>query len=297
MSIHIERMCGKCRRKFWLTTAEEAAYIRSSRPASPVHCPSCRVEDDGPANTRLPAKVKQEPPTHLVGRRETMVADLRGLLETAFAPIDPSPRTLGEWWDEFTGRDLVTKRLDEKHEACGQANKLVQQRTALMQNLKSMLVATGELEHVELETQRKLREARVELLKLDAEELQLEEEIAERQALREERLRTQELEEAKKQAKLLADLEPPPPPEPPEDPAQKAIADYREQVQTRSTAKQLVISDFLTAVRQVYDANLDDTEKVLRIRAVLEDYKQDFEALPYEVRCYVEWVEKREESR
>lgn len=291
----MQSQCLKCTQFFWVTAAEQRKLAKK-KLAIPTFCPECRGE--GLVSTRLPARVEKELASHLIDRRETLVADLRELLRDALAPIEMRQRTWLEW---INGVDVQTLQFQQKYAATGYANSLVQQRTVLIRNLKDMIIAIGELEHVEIDTQLKLLQGRVALqrleteqFRLEAERLKLEEEIAQRLALRDGRIETLQLEETSRQAELLAQLQPPPPPEKPKDPVKQAIANHRGQLRAKATAKQCVISDFLRDLQKIFRANVEDTEKAARIRAVLEAYKQEREALPRSIREFLDQVELQE---
>lgn len=298
MFTDVELICRKCNRKFWLTAAEQA-HCRKERLTPPSRCFPCRG-NGALVSTRLPKRVEKELTSHLIGRREAVVADLGQLLTAAFAPIEARKRTWLEW---IAGADVQTRQLQEKWAATGHANSFVQQRTVLLQNLKAMVLAMGDLEHVELDAQLRLLQGRIALqrleaeqLKLEAERLKLEEEIAQRQALKEGRIETLQLEEVNRQAKLLAQLQPAAPEPKKQSQVKQAISEHRNQFRAKATAKQLVLSDFLHELQKVYRANVEDSEKAARIRAVLEAYKQEPEALPRPIRDFLERVEGAEDA-
>jgi hypothetical protein len=291
-------ICNVCRQQFWYVYAEQKdGYTQNySVPACP-HCEKVKSL----VSTRLPDNVERELTGHLIQRRDLLVADLAKLLEAAFAPIKLSEQTS---WDKFWRGDAQYLQLQEKYNAQHYANVLIKQRTELVQNLKAMILEMGKLENVELETQLKLLKARVEFQKLanverqlEVERLKLEEEIAKMHALQQGHIETLQLEETNRQVRLLAEINPPPPaPEPTKKSRVKqAISDHRNEFRAKATAKQLVLSDFLKELQKVFRANVEDSEKAARIRAVMEGYKQEVEALPRGIREFLERVERGEE--
>jgi hypothetical protein len=203
----------------------------------------------------------------------------------------------------------LIKQSHDKSVAGEWANKLVQQKTALLQNLKGAALALNDLHHIQQEAQRKVLEEcvrheqlEVERLRLKTEKFKLEEEIAQQQALQEARATTRQLEETRKQVRLRNDINPPDPVKPVEpvetiDPFKEAIASHRRQFKAKATAKQHVISDFLKELQKIFRANIEDTVKAARIRVVMEAYKQEMDALPKVIREFLDEVEKMEGDR
>lgn len=282
-------------------TGQEQRVARARGTQWPDRCEHCRGKS-GLVPARLPESVEKELTNNLLGSRDVLVNDLREILATAFGPVRLREPHFLEW---FFSIDTEKIQLRHKYEATEHGRRLIAQRTALVQELKTMVLAMGDLQNIEVDTKLKTERGRLELqrlkteqlrleaeqLKLEAERLELEEQIAQRAALADDRLRTEQLQETTKQARLRASLEPPPPPPPPEpkeDPSEKMIAEFREHFQTRATARQVVISDFLKELRQLYDSSLDDSEKALRIRVVVETYRQEPEAVPREIREFLE---------
>jgi hypothetical protein len=219
------------------------------------------------------------------------------------------PRTFAEWIDYLVGGKNTTVG---KIERARLANALIEQKTAIVKGLKAAAIAANELMNVRNEADRRVLQERVEqekasleLLRLQTERLQIEadrlkveEEIAQRQALRDDRIKTQQLEETRRQVLLLNEISPPPIPAPPpspevKDPVEQAIEDHRTQLSARNAIKQNTISDFLSELVVIYNARMDDDEKASRIRALMETYRQDAEKLPTKVRTFLNEVENR----
>jgi hypothetical protein len=282
----ISRTCLACRRRFWVKASA----------APPEQCPECR--QTGRAASSLAVAAPMPDKSTQFTDVTALFADLHQLLAQVGAPLSPL-QTVWDWWQRIGGENSPRGKLEKAE----WANLLVKQKTALMENLKAAAMAAIDLQRVQdaagrqvLQDDVERERASIELLKLRAEQLRLEEGIAQQQALRDERIQTQRLEEIRKQFKLLNEIEPRPAPLPatPADAVKQAIGDHRQQFKAKATAKQLVISDFLRELQKVFRANLEDPVKAVRIRAVLEAYKQEVEALPKEIRQFVERVERSE---
>jgi hypothetical protein len=300
--------CGACGTPLW-AVADQGGNVHA-----PTHCARCKVQVgyQGPVvgstaleSFRLPPGVEQELTNHLIQRRDALVADLRQLMAQAFAPIEERQRT---FWDWLCMVDWQTEQIKQKYQAGQHLNSFILQRTHLVQNLRKMVLAVGELAHVEVDSQLKLLKGRVELLRLEAEQRKLEverfsveQDIARRQALLEPQIRTLQLEETKKHTRLLNEINPPAPLPVIEikakDPLKQAITAQRRRLKAKATAKQLLISDFLKDLQKVFRGNLGDPEKAARIRAVMEVYNQEPDALPKDIREFLEEVESAEVTR
>lgn len=165
--------------------------------------------------------------------------------------------------------------------------RLIEQRTAQAQRLTAMVRATCELERTRLEIQVKTRQTQLELRRFDAEELRLEDDIQQRLALRKARLHTEALGEASKQAQLLTAMQPPAKPKT----QAELVIEERNRTRTRARAKQSVVSDFLAEIERIYGRHISQSEKAMRIRAVVEAYRQDPDHLPVHIRKFLEQVE------
>lgn len=262
--------------------------------------PSAKPEAKVVAPTLVKSQVlEKKSPLELMGPRHVLLSDLRELFTTAFAPIEPRQRTIREWIDNV---DVQLKQLQDKFGACEQANKLIQQRTQLVQNLKTMVMAVGDLEHVDLQTKAQLQNAQhelqklaVEQLRLEIEQQKLEETIALNRALKDARLETVRLEELRNQFRLYEEMQPPEPtPVDDTDPLQKEVDDLRRAVRTRAQAKQGVALDFLTQARDAFNRAVPDADKKLAIEAVLDGYRKSRDELPKEIREFLDQFDAEE---
>jgi hypothetical protein len=283
MTPDLEKVC-KCGRKYWLTAAEQA-----KRPI-PDSCPTCRAASVSTEMSSAVAKLDQLKTAgddkllaKILPDATKLFADIKQLAGEASAPIHVRPRTFWEWLRDV---DLRAQEMERKLKAGHYADQLLQQRLALIRHYIEVAKTMHQAKEIALAQYKQELEAHLEVLKL-------EEEIAQQQALKDERIKTQQMEEELKQARLRDKINPPPPPVP-EDPWKKFIREQLDTVRARAEAKQALISALLDEVRRIYDAKFDDNQKVLQIRAVLEAHKQDFDALPPEVREFIDRVESGE---
>jgi hypothetical protein len=215
--------------------------------------------------------------------------DIKRLIEQASTPIEYRSQTFWEWWNNV---DLEAAQVEQKLRAGNYADQLLSQRLELIRKMQ-------EIAKTAFEAAQAQSEARQKLLVAYRDQMRLEGEIVQEQALRAERLKTLQLEQEHKNAQLMAALNPPPalPPAPvetDEDRAQQVVDRHLLEFRTRASMHQRVISDFLKEVRSVYDSSTDDTEKALRIRAVMQTYRRGEEALPIDVRKFLDLVEDDE---
>lgn len=291
MYADVQKKCSQCHQPFWLTAAEQTLCHGLKRAASD-RCPACRTTAaSGELSSALATfeQIRAGDNTAIASvlpDPSAMFKDIQQLLGIACSPIQYRSRTFWEW---IRGLDLENAQIQQKLRAGEQADKLLQQRLIVIRHFQEVAETMQEAEDVQIARRQKLLQAYLE-------ELKLEEEIARQQALRDERIRTLQLEETRKQARLLNEINPPAalPPAKQGDPAKQAIDDHRRQFKVKATAKQLVISDFLKELQKVFRAHVDDVEKAARIRAVLEAYKQEIDALPKVMREFLEEVEQGE---
>jgi len=290
MYADIKKTCAKCKKaSFWLTAAEQEACQKQNVPL-PDHCPACRTKSASAEVSSALATLEQVRSgqdaflAKILPDPSALFQDIQQLMSQATAPIYTRPRTFWEWWQNV---DLQAQQMEKKLRAGNQADQLLQQRLGILRQYLDIAKTMHEAKEAQMEQhQKKLRGY--------LETLQLEEAIAEQQALRDERIKTHQLEEARKQNQILAELQPPPPVKP-VDPVKQAVNNHRRQLKAKATATQLVISDFLKELQKVFRANVEDTVKATRIRAVLETYKQEVDALPKGIRAFLEEVEQAEE--
>jgi len=290
MYADVQKQCAnsKCQRVFWLT-AHEQQRCHDQRLRLPDRCPACR-SGNGSADisTALASleQVRDQGLGDLLPNPASLFGDILDLMKDASAPIEVRSRTFWEW---MRGLDLQAAQIEKKLRAGSAADQLLRQRLDLIRRLQEVTRLRYDALEAEMAQQQKLLRARLE-------QLELEEKIAQLEALKKQRVETLQLEETRKHVRLLNEINPPPasPPATPVDPIKQAIDDHRRQFKAKASAKQLVISDFLKELQKVFRANVEDAVKAARIRAVLEAYKQDVEALPKDIRTFLEDVEDGE---
>lgn len=304
VTVDLELNCVDCGADFWWTAGEQE-FFEEKGLHPPKRCGNCRADrrnsgaPDKSAPTSSTALVRTQAaapvsakcskrrstalpaaPALLTDKR-ALFADLEQILRDATAPVFDRRRTFFEW---LRGIDPVSKQFAKKMELARTADEMVQQRTALFEHMQQMMVVATNAQLSRIEAQVRVRQAQLQMLDLDHE-------IQEKQALKSNRLKTLQLEEQNKQLHLLAQAQPQEPPD------EKALVEYRRKVRTKATAKQLLISDFLKELQRVYRANVQEAEKALRIRAVLQTYGQEPDALPRDIREFLEQVENEAVNR
>jgi len=288
MFTDLELICKKCRRKFWLTGAEQAAY-RKKRRALPNRCDACRTTNKSAEVSRALATIEQvraganNTLGDLLPDPTVLFQDILQLVADSAAPIQLRRRTFTEW---LRGLDLYAIQVEQKLRAGNAADQLLRQRLDLIRQLQAVARLRYEAAQAQMAQHQSLLRARLE-------QLELEEKIVQLEALKEKRIETLQLEEAGRQAQLLAQFQPEPKKK---SLVKQAINEHRQVFRAKASAKQLVLSDFVQELQKVYRANVEDSEKAARIRAVLEAYKQETEALPRDVREFLERVEGAEDA-
>lgn len=298
MTVEIEWECPGCGETFWVEQAGIDAGLQ---------CPDCGTRQQA-SNTTALATLDQ------LRNRDPLFNDIKQLASLAAAPVEFRHRTFGEW---IRGEDIQQTQVHAKLKAGEQAKALLTQRLAILRDVEQVAGFKHEAAIKEAERQRQLLEKRIEikrleqlatagletkvaeaelerrLLKEQLEIQKLQEEIARREALKPERLRTDQIAEANKQTLLLQEGQPP---KKKADDSRKVFAEHRRQLRAVSAERQKLISDFLKEIQKVYAADLEDDEKAVRIRTSMEAYKQDIDVLPAAVREFVFAVEAGAEN-
>jgi hypothetical protein len=156
------------------------------------------------------------------------------------------------------------------------------QRKQVIEKLKELALAARSVSDVEVEAEQRALQARVDLLRLQAQELELRGQIEQQQALQSERLQTEQLAERRKRHEIRVSILPPSP-ESPSDPHAAAVAKERARLRAGADAEQAVIADCLRQVRRVFRSKAVPEEKALRIKAVLSAYNMEPADLPAEI--------------
>jgi hypothetical protein len=290
MFAEVQTKCSKCGQAFWLTANDQQA-CQDKKLRLPDRCPTCRSASASNEVSSALATLEQlrgDALGNLLPDPALLFKDILQLLKDTSAPIQVRRRTFSEW---LRGLDLQAVQIEKKLRDGNAADQLLRQRLELIRGLQEVARLRYDAVETEMAQQQKLLRVRLE-------QLELEEKIAQFEALKKQRIETLQLEEARKHVRLLNDIDGPTLPAPPKktDPVKAAIDTHRRGVRARSAAKQLVLSDFLTEVQRHYRADHEESIKAVRIRTVMEVYRQDLEALPRDVREFVERVERGEEA-
>jgi hypothetical protein len=328
--VDVSRPCADCGQQFKMLTLEESVYdwIEEQRrrgckdpdirealikagnsrermqrvfvDLALVRCERCRTQT-GVLGAQVPAALANQPGFDLSRQQhQALFADLRQLFEKASEPLPEG------FWQKFMSPGAYAAKRD----AGAWLNIFLQQKLDALQKLKAAALSANELRNVHEEAKLKAFEARVkqsqaelQLQRIEAERLKLEEETAHRQALREERLNTLRLEANREQRRLLNEINPPPPPPPPapvlppapekpEDEVKRALKTHRQRVKVKASASQLLITDFVKEALKVFRANEEDAVKAVRIRTLLDIFQKDVDALPKKIRAFLEEAER-----
>lgn len=282
MSTEIPATCAKCQQPFW----QSADPNQRSEWCDVCLGVSSALVPTAPRTTALAIPPSPETLGHFLQRHDVAYHDVQQLIAEGCRPLEDRTRTLWEWLQD---RDLRAEQLQKKEAATQAATRMVQQRTTLLREMKGAMLAAGDLENTELENQSQRMRARAGHLRLQAENLELEDELEHGRLLREAKFRTQLMQESAAQHRLRTSVRPVV--DDPEAKDRRAIAAERSRLRTKATGKQEVISDFLTEVLTVFKSRRPRTEKALRLRALLETYNQESADLPREVREFLEKAE------
>lgn len=217
--------------------------------------------------------------------------DLQYFLDRAFAPIEQRYPSLME---RILNRDPEAIQIAQKSAASAEAIRLLNQRNQLLQAMQTLAMQAAAVENVEAEKRLAQRRRYVEFLELDAKREHLENQIVEERATRATRLESRQLKELAKLQRLRAELLPPPAlPKPKNKTERSEVSEHRRRLRSKAEADQKLITDCLQTARTIFEApDTEPGEKVLRIRATLETYKQDPDALPRDISEFLRNVEE-----
>ena len=299
----LELTCTDCHELFWWTAGEQKFYAEKGL-IQPRRCQGCRrarkAQRDASAG-QSPAEASSQalvPNSDLVRQaaedvaanlpalklqpglrnKKSLYRDIEDLLNEATSPIVDRRRTFFEW---LRGVDLKAEQMARKMAAANTADELVRQRTALLNHMRELIEAENEVMLSHIEAHIRMREAQLRAIKV-------EEEIGRHLALRDARLHTEALVEASKQVQLTAAIQPP------EKPKTQAalVAQERDRIRTMARAKQSVVGDLLAEIERIYRRHIGRAEKAMRIRSVVEAYRQDVEDLPANIRAFLAQVDE-----
>jgi hypothetical protein len=286
--VDLEMQCQDCGNAFWWTAGEQE-FFQQRGYAPPKRCKACRDRKKARQSIHQQtsqALVPTRKPMALVPKtpalpalpefpreftdRAALFADIQELLKEATSPVVERQRTFWEW---IRGVDVKSQQIADKMRAASTADELVKQRTRLFQHLQEMIAAATEAELARLQAHIRLQEAQLRAMELH-------EQIAQRKALAHTRLRTQQIREHADQRKLLKAAEE----ELPGDFEQAEINQHRRTLNAKVHSRQIVLSDFLQQVDRICRSRLTAHEKGLRIRAMLDSFEMNEDALPDEAR-------------
>jgi hypothetical protein len=272
MNADVQRACVRCGESFWWTVEEqEDCERRAVRPLR--RCPDCRTVSAKTPTSQSLALAPRAPaaaPNVFPGLKQELITDgIRQLMAEASAPIEYRFPTFSQWWNNENVRQ---KQIAEKI-AAGQAA-----TTLLRQRIDCMALVS--------EITKRADEFRRERIAAQLADQELQDQIAERQALREVRLATQCALEAQKHQKLL---EPAPTAQ---SERELVLAEYREDRQARTRAGRELLEDFLREVQLVCDSRTSIHARALQLRNVLSAFEMDEESLPADARWILTTAEK-----
>lgn len=213
--------------------------------------------------------------------REEILSRLQELLMMASRPHVPRDRTFIEW---FFNRDPNAAERQAREFAGQQAKALMVARRELL----DLLRAESESEQIAFKAQIEARlavmRAEVERLKLrrDAEALISETEAIEGERNRrriEDAIKVKELLEGPQKAKQL-------------NQANSEVERVRQRYRAKAETDQVLIDDFRQELINIFLSDANDTEKALRIHYLVDAYKVGRDALPREIRRFLDRVEK-----
>lgn len=228
------------------------------------------TEDDGDQSMSL--QQVTEAPTWLAEWQQTIVsADIRSLVDRAFAVMSNRKRTFLEW---LRGVDLRAEQMFQKLTAAQDAQTLLEQRRQLIERLSYVFDAGTTLRHKQLQAA--------------LEEVRLKSEIAEQIALTGSRIRTLLAAEQSQQQKLLEQHARP---LSRREQRQQVIDDHREELRSRSTARRVALADVRGEVNRIMDSAVDDAQAAYEIREVLQSYGLSEDALPKAVQRFLKTAE------
>jgi hypothetical protein len=272
MGTSIKRICARCGQPFWWTVEEQEDCERRGvmHPRRCEKCRSVQTESPSPETAALAKRAGSSATTSFPELRQELIPDgIRQLMAEASAPIEYRSPTLVEWWND---EDVREKQMSGKISAGHAANTLLRQRIDCM-----ALVS---------EITKRADEFRRERIAAQLADLELQDRIAEWQALRESRLAMQVALEARKHQKLL---EPEPTPRPERE---IVLEEHQLDRRARTRAGRELIEDFLREVQLVCDCKTSIHARALQLRNVLAAFEMDEDSLPADAHWILTTAEK-----
>jgi len=274
----VDTTCENCGKSFdW----------RLSEGYSRTQCRNCQFPSAGGALVRQGDRslsVKRS--AKFENNREQIFSRLQELLVQSSEPYVPRAKTFSEWL--FNEDPNAAERQARKF-AGKQAQALMKARHDLL----ALLRDEAESERIVIEQQ---LESRLAVMRADVERLKLLRDADTHRSETEEieaKRYVRRLEEAMKVKGLLEG------PQTPErsNQAKQELDKIRRKFTDKVEVEQSVIEDFRRKLSYVYwSDDFDDEEKTLKIRSILDIYRLGREALPKEIRRFLDRVEKESAS-
>jgi hypothetical protein len=265
------RICSRCGQAFQVTDNEfrdeqAGGYLVATCSSCHGNALAVRMSSD---------LAKRNVPMTRIHWSTVGADDLQRLLRDALSPLSGRTQTL---WEKLLGIDPRTDELRQRLDTTKEAIDLTRHRTTLIRELHAMVVATRDLDDIERETDRRAVQARIDLLRVELERMQIEDDIASWPATRQSRLENQRLESVRRQRELLDTARPS------RDDARtrekRSLADERARRKIHASARQQFIADCLSELERLHRADLDPYELMLRMRAVMDAYGMETDDLP-----------------
>jgi hypothetical protein len=262
--------CKRCqKRKVPLHQAEERGNL----------CQRCW----NGGNTALTQQSDSKPSESSSFADEDQLGQLRTLLALASKPYAPRGKTFSEW---LFNEDPNAVEREAREFAGNQAQELMAARSTFFRLTREQAETTRYVLQQRLEAKLDIDRADVERLGLAKMAEQIRGETEELEARR----YSKRIEEAMKVKRLLegaATRER-------TDQGNPEVEKIRRKYTTKVEAEQAVIEDFRRKLSHVYwSDDLDDEEKALRILSILDIYQLGREALPKEIRRFLERQSRR----
>ena len=264
MNVDIRKTCAHCGQHYWWTVQEQEDFAQRGLPR-PKRCPACRAARNRATVQQAHALVRREPPPTAMAfpelQQPLITDDIRQLIGEASAPVVDRGRTFSEWWNDV---DVREQQLVKKIQAGRTANILVKQRVEIMKSVNEMAQMAANLRRQKLEA--------------ELAELELEDRITERVALRDVRLQTQRALEETRRRKLLQSHESS------ASTRGRIINDHRADLRAKAWAHERAVKDLYSLLDEAMHSNAPDYLKAARIRGILGVYLQHHEiVVPPEV--------------
>lgn len=217
------------------------------------------------------------------------ITEARQALALVSEPIDMAPRTFSEMF--MPKHELTARRLNERTERIRHASQILDERVALANRVGAMAEAAVKLENLSRGRETARLKAEIGVLTLTQERLRLEEEVAVFAAEREHREAVRNAQRAReiREAQGLTS-----PTESAADRVQKSIQAERLRLRAELATDEALIAAFIQQAEEVFvDSAISDTERMLKLRALLGVYGRESADLPPAVRDFLQAEEAK----